>query len=238
MHAGKRPRKASGGATTIDGGLINRDVKEANEARDGIKHVGGMRKGGRAHKLGGGPMMGRPEMPPRPMIPGRAMPPRPEMRGMMRKAGGKVHADAAQDKKLIHELGCKCGKCSGGRIGKKGGGPSVDDGTLEGARPKGDRLARKAGGRAKKGMNVNIIIAPAGGSGPKPMMPPPGAMPPPGGPVGLHQGVPPPPMMPPGAAPPMGPPPMGRKRGGRAYPITSGGGGGLARLEKARAYGP
>src|ERR1700676_1664247 len=36
MHAGKRPRKAAGGVTTIDGGLINRDVKEAIKERGGI----------------------------------------------------------------------------------------------------------------------------------------------------------------------------------------------------------
>jgi len=167
MHAGRKPRKSGGSALTADS-LINRNVKEANEERDGIKHIGGMKK------------------------------------------GGKVHADEAEDKKLMHKMGCGCGKCSGGRVG------------------------RKSGGRAKKGMNVNIII-----TQPKdkvPMMPP--GMPPPGpgGPVGLHQGAPPPQMPPAGAAPPMGPP-MQRKSGGRAYPIDSGAGGGLGRLEKAKAYG-
>lgn len=33
---------------------INRDLKKANEYRDGIKHVGGMKKGGRIHKDDGG----------------------------------------------------------------------------------------------------------------------------------------------------------------------------------------
>jgi hypothetical protein len=130
------------------------------------------------------------------------------------------------------------------KLPHKAGGGAINDGT----RPAGGRLARKGGGRAKKGMNVNIIIAP---SGSKPTaMPPLGMIPPGGGPVGLHQGLPPPP--PPGAAAPMGPPAGGlpmRKRGGKVdssgpiakpskYPIESGGGGGLARLEKARAYGP
>jgi hypothetical protein len=139
-----------------------------------------------------------------------------------------------------HVKGCDCAKCSGGRVGKAAGG-ALNGGT----RPAGGRLARKSGGSAKKGMNVNIIIAPS--QGPKPMMPPPGAMPP-GGPVGMHQGAP-PPMMPPGAGapPPAGAPPMmGRARGGRTsgmtakpgkYPLKDGGGGGLGRLEKIKGYG-
>jgi hypothetical protein len=217
-HAGRKPRK-SGGSTLTANSLINRNVKEANEERVGTKHIGGMKKGGRTHKMIGG---GCEQMPARPM---------PGMRPMMRKAGGKA-------------------KCGGGMVAKAKGG-SVEDGALEGTRPAGGRLARKGGGRAKKGMNVNIIIAP---SSPKPAMPLPGGLPPPGGgPVGLHQGAPPPPPMmpPPGAAPPMGPAPMPRKSGGRAtnvhdqngrkvgraYPIESGAGGGLGRLEKIRAYG-
>jgi hypothetical protein len=185
MHAGRKPRK-SGGATTVDGGLINRDVKAANEDRDGTKHIGGMKTGGRAHKATGGNMSA--------MALPQAFTP------VARKAGGVI-----------------------------------DGGT----RPKGDRIARAKGGRAKKGMNVNIIIG--AGAGQRSPMAPPIMPPPPGGPVGLRQGMP-SPMPPPGAAAPMGPgaampPPMPRKRGGRAYPIESGAGGGLGRLEKIRAYG-
>ena len=54
VHAGRKPRKSGGRAITADS-LINRDQKEANESREGKKHIGGMKKGGRAHReMGGG----------------------------------------------------------------------------------------------------------------------------------------------------------------------------------------
>jgi hypothetical protein len=248
-HAGRKPRASGGGASKepassmtgdrrdrASGGMtvddyMNRDMKDANMSREGPKHLGGMKKGGRTHKMMGGPMMGAPERG-SPVIgsgahpPGRMMP-RPEMRGMMRKDGGKVE----------HGKGCSCSKCSGGAVGKATGGPV----SYGGSRPVGGRIARKEGGRAKKGTTVNIIIAPGGGGAPKPMMPPPGMPPPPpGAGPGLHQGMPPPmpPGMPPGGAPPMGPPQMRASGGRTSYPIKTGGGGGKARLAKIRAYGP
>ena len=53
VHAGRKPRKSGGRAITADS-LINRDQKEANEGREGKKHIGGMKKGGRAGRLFGG----------------------------------------------------------------------------------------------------------------------------------------------------------------------------------------
>jgi hypothetical protein len=229
MHAGRKPRKSGGSALTADS-LINRDVKEANQEREGVKHKGGFAAGGRPGKFAGGPMMMQ--------RPGMGAPVA-GARPMMRAKGGKVHADEAQDRKLIKEMthgkDCKCAKCSGGRVGHaKGGSVALEGGT----RPTGGRMARKGGGRtsAKKGTTVNVIIA----SGQKPAMPAPGMAPPPGaGPVGLHQA--PPPQVAAGApmGPPAGaPPPMMRKSGGRAgYPIDAGAGGARGRLEKIKAYG-
>lgn len=52
-HAGRTPRK-SGGKTEYANALVNRNVKDANEEREGIKHVGGFKKGGRTEKQVGG----------------------------------------------------------------------------------------------------------------------------------------------------------------------------------------
>ena len=56
-HAGRKPRKAGGSAMPPVDRLVNRDMKKANEYRDGTKHVGGMKRGGRTHKDMGGGMM-------------------------------------------------------------------------------------------------------------------------------------------------------------------------------------
>ena len=48
---GRAPRKGGGG---VGESIANRDMKDANEDRAGVKHDLGLRKGGRAHHAGGG----------------------------------------------------------------------------------------------------------------------------------------------------------------------------------------
>jgi hypothetical protein len=56
-RADRKPRKKSGGEVkSWVNAKVNRNVKDANEEREGLKHIGGMKKGGRAHKETGGLM--------------------------------------------------------------------------------------------------------------------------------------------------------------------------------------
>jgi hypothetical protein len=58
-NLGKKPRKSGGEATQYAIAKINRNVKEANEERPGGKaHIGGMKKGGRTKRDGGGRLPG------------------------------------------------------------------------------------------------------------------------------------------------------------------------------------
>lgn len=173
-HAGRTQRKSGGSATMIDS-MINRDVKVANDKRDGIHHVGGFKRGGKIHKLGGGTIgnnsvtqsmqgMGAASMRKRG---GKTMKREHHADGRMHHAkGGAAHPDEAEDKKLIkkmvkpsaiahkahggeasHPKGCSCHKCSGGRIGRATGGNVPETTKISGTRPTGDRVAKADGGQ-------------------------------------------------------------------------------------------
>ena len=49
-HAGRKPRKAGGRSLATPDNLVNRNVRNANEERDGSKHVGAFKRGGKAHR--------------------------------------------------------------------------------------------------------------------------------------------------------------------------------------------
>ena len=264
-HAGRAKRKA-GGELTADS-LQNRSMKSANDERDGTKHVGAFKKGGKAHRkhhADGGTanqnkdegssdkeLLGLTKTNRRNPYTGGNEPEASDLYSpdqlkrleMSRKRGGRTHPDVAEDKALIRKM-----VKAEARTGKKHGGMAP---AILGTRPDGGRVARKHGGKAAKGKtNVNIIIAGHGaqgapqgtppGTGPTmpPVMPRPPMMPP-GAPAGLPPGAgaPPMPMPPPGAG---APPPgmMPRKAGGRVYPIDTGSGGAKARLDKIKSYGP
>jgi len=121
VHAKKRAdrkaRKEGGRAMSVDG-YINRDNKMANDERAGVKHTGGMKRGGRTHKamagavgdapIAGAPLAGRPMRGMRPMRPMIARPPvgvAPGMAGKpMMKKGGKVHREHHADGDAVGDI--------------------------------------------------------------------------------------------------------------------------------------
>jgi len=56
-RADRKARKSGGAATQFANAKVNRNVKDANAEKFGKPHVGGYKKGGRAHKDMGGPMV-------------------------------------------------------------------------------------------------------------------------------------------------------------------------------------
>ena len=107
---------------------INRDVKAANEERPGVKHVGGMKKGGRAKKMDGGMLdkMVSPEMRSRIEAGSKTptqMPKNPPMppRRPAEPVGGEGSKPVGLDKDQIERL--EAGRKDGGKAkARKDGG--------------------------------------------------------------------------------------------------------------------
>lgn len=138
-HMGRKARKSGGKVSAKEmaeekseakeyaKAKTNRDVKAANEEREGIKHVGGMKKGGRAKKMDGGQLdkMVSPEtrrrieegyktptqMPKNPPMPPRRPP---------ETVGAKGTEPVGLDKDQIERL--EKGRKHGGRSAHKDGG--------------------------------------------------------------------------------------------------------------------
>ena len=137
FRADRKARKNGGSTPATPDNIINRDVKEANEKREGKKHVGGMKKGGRAHKMDGGDVAQF-------LSPAFAIAKNKKLRQALSplaaaadlKRGGKAkHEDVKMDKALVkkavhkHEAAKHPGKPmtklkSGGYAKKAGGGPN------------------------------------------------------------------------------------------------------------------
>jgi len=135
--------------------MVNKDLKEANQEREGIKHIGGLKTGGRTKKMGGGPlpasignaqaMMDRAKATSGVPVSPLASQSRPGVNRFKSASGFKKggttekHEDVAEDKALIKKMvkpSARTGKDMGGEADMGG-----DDGFK-----KGGRAARKTGG--------------------------------------------------------------------------------------------
>jgi hypothetical protein len=175
---GKKPRKSGGKteATEYANAKINRNVKDANEEREGEKHVGGMKRGGPAKKALGGPMAGANKMMMNAQqtagVPANLMQFGDLKKGALSplkkvglKKGGTAekHDDVKEDMALIKKMvkpSARSGKKEGGflrTLGDRVAGDVASDeaikikdkllGALSGDNyKKGGRAARKAGG--------------------------------------------------------------------------------------------
>ena len=157
VHAGRKPRKSGGRAITADS-LINRDQKEANEDREGKKHIGGMKKGGRAEKaMGGSPTdMLKNSINPQAYIK-NVLGPTMGMKkgGKAKKANGGGTMDRVKNPNPSPDYSPKKDPDY-----KYEGGPSQEDKDaltkkIEGLK-KGGRAARKAGGNVNYGPAENV----------------------------------------------------------------------------------
>lgn len=236
----------SGGDVEQDKKMIRKALRQhAENLHHGAKEDIKLKKGGPAHKEGGGGIGLLDALMPFVSIGKRVIGGKNE--GL--KSGGRTKkqvgggtppsADTAPEPKYEDYKKLQTGK---GPAEGQGDKTSPPGGTMMpkkakgggtyygGTRPTGGRMPRKSGGRAKGKTNISITINPQQPQDQQqqammPKMPTPPPMPPPPiAPPGMGPGMPPMPMPPPGPPPgmppmggPPGMPPMPRKRGGRAY---------------------
>ena len=126
MRADRKPRKSGGRALTANS-LVNRDVREANEEREGVKHVGAFKKGGRVKKMIGGLSVDGKRVPPQYEKPVPLPPRRPEPAAEQRPMTPEQEAaaQAAMDKMIERSREAPPTRKSGGRTKKMMGGPMM-----------------------------------------------------------------------------------------------------------------
>jgi hypothetical protein len=147
-NMGRKPRKAGGRAektddTPIVDRYINRDQKKANEYRDGVKHIGGMKKGGRAGYQTAGSVANkittpeyRKELESRQSTTPKS-PPAPSTPASTSKPADMPTMSAAEAAEFMKS------RKSGGRTKKQMGGPMMGGGMM-GGDPRLDMVKRQA----------------------------------------------------------------------------------------------
>ena len=152
----------SGNKPVTADSFINRNMKDANQEREGIKHIGGLKTGGRAKKMVGGPMEGAQRMMQRAQavgdVPGATMNFTGIKKGSlsplratgMKKGGSAAkHEDVAEDKALIKKMvkpAARTGKTIGGAMSMFS--PLAMG--LNALRGDDDKDGKKSGGRTNK----------------------------------------------------------------------------------------
>jgi len=203
MRADRKQRKSGGKTEAVEyaNAKVNRNVKDANEEREGEKHVGGLKRGGRTKKYDGGPLGGANRMmaaaSQRAGVPNAmlgfsgvkrgALSP---MRATGLKKGGKAD-DTAQDKALVkkamrqHETAQHGGKHSelklrrGGYAKKQAGGGMTDAPPPPPPPPADYQLTPAQRRMIRQGQDPFAEGIMPGGGRPAPAPPPPPPPPPP-----------------------------------------------------------
>lgn len=118
-RADRKPRKSGGKAEVKEwvNAKVNRNVKDANEEREGIKHVGGFKKGGRTKYATTGSV---PLPPPRPknLDEDRELSKQADMLNDTVDADYRKQLSDRQQQMAPRKKGGRVGKLSGGKLGR------------------------------------------------------------------------------------------------------------------------
>ncbi len=162
---GRTPKKAGGKVEQppVDR-YINRDLKKANDYRDGKKHIGGMKKGGRTKKMNGGAEVANKVTTPeyRKQLEARDIPGAKPHVAPATKGKPNMPADTSTMSANEAAEFMKSRK-AGGRTKKMDGGLAMLSPLAMGINAlRGDKDEKKSGGRTKKMMGGPMM----GGGGP------------------------------------------------------------------------